>query len=209
MDGVIVDSEVHWKDVEGFFLQSLVPGWSPADQGRIIGLSIYDTHDMLVREYSFEKSLPEFMDLYQEMAEEIYGRKASLIEGFHDLLLLARGKGLPTALASSSRRSWIELLLRRYDLAPLFDVVVSAEDLEGAEGKPSPAIYLHTARLLGVPPSECAVIEDSRNGVISAKRAGMYCIGFRNGFNEEQDLSGADVIVSGYAELDSSVLLGL
>ena len=37
MDGVIVDSELHWKSLEGFFLQSLIPGWTAVDQGRIIG----------------------------------------------------------------------------------------------------------------------------------------------------------------------------
>jgi beta-phosphoglucomutase-like phosphatase (HAD superfamily) len=45
-------------------------------------------------------------------------------------------------------------------------------------------------------------MEDSQNGVLSARRAGMYCIGFRNGFNEDQDISTADVIVNSYAEID-------
>lgn len=208
MDGVIVDSEIHWKSLEGFFLKSLVPTWTDQDQGRIIGLSINDTYALLSGEYGLQKSREEFFALYQEIAREIYGQKAALIEGFHELLLLLKEKGVPLALASSSRKNWIDLLLDRYELRPYFDVVVSAEDLPGGQGKPSPAIYLHTAKLLGVPPEKCIVIEDSRNGVLSAKNAGMYCIGFRNGFNEEQDLSGADTIVNGYKELDSTVLLG-
>ena len=208
MDGVIVDSEIHWKSLEGFFLKSLVPTWTDQDQGRIIGLSINDTYALLSGEYGLQKSREEFFALYQEIAREIYGQKAALIEGFHELLLLLKEKGVPLALASSSRKNWIDLLLDRYELKRYFDVIVSAEDLPGGQGKPSPAIYLHTAKLLGVPPEKCIVIEDSRNGVLSAKNAGMYCIGFRNGFNEEQDLSGADTIVNGYKELDSTVLLG-
>lgn len=199
MDGVIVDSEVHWKDSEGFFLKSLLPGWGPDDQSKIIGISIYDTYDMLAGQYGLNKTREEFMALYQEIAKEIYMEKASLIEGFQELLMLARDKGMSTALASSSRRTWIDMLMERFDLLPFFDATVSIEDLPGANGKPAPDIYLHTAEILGVQPGDCIVIEDSKSGVLSAKRAGMFCIGFRNGFNEDQDLSAADVTVEGYA----------
>jgi HAD superfamily hydrolase (TIGR01509 family) len=209
MDGVIVDSEIHWKTSEGFFLKSLVSQWGPVDQGRITGISIYDTYDLLAREYGLAKSREEFMALYQEMAKDIYLQKASLIEGFRELLILARDKGMRTALASSSRRSWIEMVLGRFDLLPYFDAVVSIEDLPGAKGKPEPDIYLRTAEMLGVQPSECIVIEDSTNGVLSARRAGMFCIGFRNGFNEEQDLSEANVIVEGYRGIQEIADLGL
>lgn len=201
MDGVIVDSELHWKDSEGYFLRSLVPDWSPEDQVKIIGISIYDTYDMLAGEYGLTKTREEFMALYQEMAKEIYTEKAALIEGFRELLLLTREKGICTALASSSRISWVNMVLERFELRPYFDAVVSIEDLPGVNGKPAPDIYLRTAEMLGVEPRECIVIEDSKSGVLSAKRAGMYCIGFRNGFNEEQDISEADVIVEGYAEI--------
>ena len=51
-------------------------------------------------------------------------------------------------------------------------------------------------------PEGCIVIEDSRNGVVSARSAGMFCIGLRNGFNEEQDLSSANLIVNSLKEID-------
>src|SRR5207237_6272674 len=105
------------------------------------------------------------------------------------------------SLASSSPMNWIDIVLDRFHFRSSFAVVVSAEDLPG-EGKPSPAIYLLTAQRLGVKPEKCVVIEDSKNGVLSAKSAGMYCIGFRNGFNQEQDLSQADIIVHGFNQLD-------
>ena len=206
MDGVIVDSELHWKQLEGFFLQSLIPSWTPADQGRIIGLSIHDLYTMLSGEFGLRKSKEEFLELYHEMARDIYNHKVALIPGFLDLLHDLRRNEIPTALASSSTRSWIDMVLDRFDLRPMFDVVVSADELEGGEGKPSPAIYLLTAQKLNVQPARCVVIEDSRNGVLSAKNAGMYCIGFRNGFNDEQDLSAADEIVNSLAEIGGRVM---
>ena len=201
MDGVIVDSELHWKQVEGFFLQSLVPTWGRADQDRIIGLSVHDLYRMLVDEYGVTHSKDDFLDLYHGMARTIYGEKASLIPGFTGLLAALNKDGVPVALASSSPRPWIEIVLDRFRLRDSFQAVVSSDEVQG-EGKPSPAIYLRTARKLGVAPERCVVIEDSRNGVLSARNAGMYCIGFRNGFNDEQDLSAANMVVNGFGELE-------
>src|SRR5438445_13374487 len=101
MDGVIVDSELHWKTLEGYFLQSLVPAWSEADQARIIGLSVHDVYRMLTGEYGVRRSKEEFLALYQGMASEIYGQKAALMEGFLELLAELKRIGVPVPLTSS------------------------------------------------------------------------------------------------------------
>jgi HAD superfamily hydrolase (TIGR01509 family) len=201
MDGVIVDSELHWKSLEGYFLQSLVPTWSAADQGRIIGMSLPNTYKLLKDEYGMEKDEQEFLAQYHIMATEIYKEKAQLLPGFSQTLAHLHKQNIPVAVASSSHRSWIELVLDKFDLQSAFQVVVSADEI-GGKGKPAPDIYLYTANKLGVKPENCTVIEDSQNGVLSAKSAGMFCIGLRNGFNEEQDLSAADVIIEGFRQLD-------
>lgn len=205
MDGVIVDSEIHWKTVEGYFLQSLIPTWSSSDQHKIIGIGVRDLYTQLTNEYGLQKTEEQFLELYQEMADEIYGQKVSLLEGFSDLLATLNTQHIPVALASSSPVSWIDIMLDRFGLRAAFKAVVSADELQG-EGKPSPAIYLLTAERLGISPAACIAIEDSKNGVLSAKNAGMFCIGLRNGFNEEQDLSRADLLISGFPELDKDVL---
>lgn len=208
MDGVIVDSEIHWKTTEGFFLQSIIPGWDIDDQDKIIGLAVHDVYKLLVDTYQLQKTKAQFLELYQEMANEIYGQKVSLIEGFRELLSILNKHNVPVALASSSPKTWIDIVLQRFNLLESFQVVVSADEL-GGEGKPSPAIYLRTAKRLGVRPERCMAIEDSKNGVLSAKNAGMFCIGFRNGFNDEQDLSGADRIIHRFDELNWQTLQDL
>jgi HAD superfamily hydrolase (TIGR01509 family) len=206
MDGVIVDSEIHWKTTEGYFLQSLIPTWNVKDQDRIIGLGVHDLYTLLATTYHLQKTKEEFLAIYQEIANEIYGQKVSLTEGFTEFLSALNNDNIPVALASSSPISWIHIMLERFGLRDSFRVVVSADELEG-EGKPSPAIYLLTAKLLGVRPDRCIAIEDSQNGVLSAKNAEMFCVGFRNGFNEEQDLSRADVVIRRFAEFDWQMLL--
>ena len=201
MDGVIVDSEIHWKTTEGYFLQSLIPGWSMNDQDRIIGLGVHDLYMLLVGTYHLQQTKDQFLAIYQEMAHEIYGQKVSIMEGFAELLLTLNKNNIPVALASSSPGSWIDIMLQRFGLRESFKVVVSADELAGM-GKPSPAIYLLTAKRLGVSPDRCIAIADSTNGVLSAKNAEMFCVGFRNGFNDEQDLSRADMIIRKFSELD-------
>ena len=201
MDGVIVDSELHWKSLEGYFLQSLVPGWTMQDQGKIIGMSLENLYTMLRDEYGMTETEQVFFEQYHAMAEQIYRKKAGLIPGFRETLDRLLALEVPLALASSSPRNWIEIVLDRFDLRPAFRVVVSAGEV-GGKGKPAPDIYLYTAEKLSVRPTDCVVIEDSKNGALSARNAGMFCIGFRNGFNEEQDLSAANVIVEGYSRLE-------
>ncbi|HYO48239.1 MAG TPA: HAD-IA family hydrolase, partial [Chloroflexia bacterium] len=123
-------------------------------------------------------------------------------------LSLLLGSNVKVALASSSPMSWIDIVRDRFDLRDKFDVVVSADELQG-EGKPSPAIYLLTARRIAVQPEECVVIEDSKNGALSATRAGMFCVGIRNGFNDEQDLSAADMLINDFDKLSWETLLSM
>jgi HAD superfamily hydrolase (TIGR01509 family) len=201
MDGVIVDSELHWHSLEGYFLKSLIPTWTAADQGRIIGLSLPNSYSLLKSEYGLQTDEQEFLARYHDMATQIYSEKTELLPGFSRTLAYLQGIKMPLAVASSSHRSWIELVLDKFELHDAFEVVVSADEV-GGKGKPAPDIYLYTAGRLGVKPEECTVIEDSRNGVLSAKSAGMFCIGIRNGFNEEQDISAADVIIEGFGQLD-------
>jgi len=208
MDGVIVDSEIHWKSVEGYYLRQIIPGWTEEDQGRIVGISLDNLFTMLRGEYGYSGSEEEFLETYHANARRIYTEKVQLLPGFETLLVLLHEKGVRLALASSSPRDWIDWMLDRFGLRRAFDITVSAEEIEG-EGKPSPAIYLHTARALGVDPARCVVVEDSRNGVLSARAAGMYCIGLRNGFNDDQDLSGANIVVKGLEEIDWPTLMSL
>jgi HAD superfamily hydrolase (TIGR01509 family) len=82
------------------------------------------------------------------------------------------------ALTSSSNYREIDMVLNHFKIKELFEVIVSAEDVK--IGKPNPEPYIITAKKLLINPSNCLVFEDSKNGVESAKAAGMYCIGIHN-----------------------------
>lgn len=191
MDGVLVDSEHQWKLVEGPFLSALVGRWGDADHDRIVGLNVEDLYLLLVREYGLKQSRDQFMAESEERAVDLYRTKVSLAHDLHDTLQDLSASKIPVAIASSSPRRWIKIVLDRFGLHPRFPVVVSGEDVSNRT-KPFPDIYLRAAELIGVEPGSCVAVEDSSIGVAAAKAAGMYCVAFRSGTNDGQDLSKAD-----------------
>jgi HAD superfamily hydrolase (TIGR01509 family) len=89
-------------------------------------------------------------------------------------LQLLKKDNFPMAIASGSSPEIIEMILSITNIKPYFDVVLSAEEVK--RGKPAPDIFIETAKLLGISPTNCLVLEDSQYGVEAAKSAGMYCI---------------------------------
>jgi beta-phosphoglucomutase-like phosphatase (HAD superfamily) len=95
----------------------------------------------------------------------------------------------------------IELILSKTKLLPYFDVIISGEDVQ--HGKPAPDIFLKAMHHFNESAENCIVLEDAKNGVLAAKAANMFCIGFQNKNSGKQDLSLADVIVHSISEIQS------
>lgn len=87
---------------------------------------------------------------------------------------------VPMAVASNGRRKNVEASLTVTKLRPLFDFLVTAEDVE--RGKPAPDVFLEAARKMGVPAGGCVVFEDSDEGLEGARVAGMRTIDIREYF---------------------------
>jgi len=200
-DGVIVDSEKYWEKIENDAYQKIIPSnWTEEDHHRIVGMNFLDLYHLLTKEYNLQMDQEEFFSLSRTCAQKVYAQ-CTLIDGVQEFITSVSSHHIPLAIASSSRSEWILEVLNRFNLEKVFQTIASSEDLQPGEGKPAPTIFLKAAEKIGIDPQRCVVIEDSTNGVISAKCAGMYCIGFRNGVNDDQDLSQADEVISGFHEL--------
>lgn len=125
--------------------------------------------------------------------------------GIHRLVDEAHERGLLTAIVTSASRWWVEAHLRRLGLDEDWDRIFSA-DRDRVRAKPAPTLYLEAAHALGVEPEEAVAVEDSPNGVLAARRAGMQVVAFPNPITESMDLGEADAVV---ADLDGLGLDGL
>ncbi|SDI48641.1 HAD family hydrolase [Alteribacillus bidgolensis] len=94
--------------------------------------------------------------------------------GVKNYLNEAKRLGLHIGLASSSNYQWVSTHLKNLGLFPFFKCIKTSDDVENV--KPDPSLYLEAAKCLQVDPKECIVFEDSANGALAAKKAGMSCV---------------------------------
>lgn len=116
-----------------------------------------------------------------------------LLPGVREVLGQARDLSLPCAVASSSSREWVEDWLRRHAIRAAFACVYTAEDV--AATKPAPDLFLAAAGCLGVAPGACLVFEDSPNGILAARAAGMRCVLVPGAITRQLALPPADLVL--------------
>jgi HAD superfamily hydrolase (TIGR01509 family) len=125
--------------------------------------------------------------------------------GVVDLARAAREDGMKVGVASSSSRDWVMGHLARLGIVDLFDCLRCRDDVEHV--KPEPDLYLAALDCLGVTAAEAVAIEDSPNGVMAAKRAGLRCVAVPNRITVGLDLSQADLRLSSLADVTLPLLL--
>lgn len=113
-------------------------------------------------------------------------------------LMQIKRLGIPVALATSSRRAKMEMVMEKLGLLDYFDAVVTGGDV--SEGKPAPDIFLLAAEKLGVSPPSIIVFEDASNGVKAAKNAGMKCVALASHLNKDS-LKEADLVIDTFQDL--------
>jgi HAD superfamily hydrolase (TIGR01509 family) len=140
------------------------------------------------------------------------GRELELLEleplrpGVREYLDRARTLGLSVAIVSSASRSWIDDNLQRLGLVDGWAAVVCA-DGDTTRCKPSPALYVEALETLQVDASEAIAFEDSPNGIIAARAAGIFCVAFPNDVTSALDLSEADLLVESLEDVPLDDLL--
>jgi HAD superfamily hydrolase (TIGR01509 family) len=205
LDGLLLDTEQVWDEVREALVRGRGGRWHERAQADMMGMSSPEWSRYMHDELGLTEA-PEAIsaEVVRLMAAR-YRERLPLIDGAVEAVerLAARW---PLGLASSSNRELIDLALSESGLAKHFRVTVSSEEV--ARGKPAPDVYLEAARRLGVEPSACAAIEDSRSGILSASAAGMRVVAIPNRHFPpgEEALAAADVVLDALAELTPEVV---
>jgi HAD superfamily hydrolase (TIGR01509 family) len=145
---------------------------------------------------------------WQALNERRYAHEIELIEaeelrpGIVEYLAAAKRHRLKRAIVSSSTRPWVDMHLERLEEAVGWDAICTA-DGDPARAKPSPTLYLEALDALDVAASEAVAFEDSPNGVLAAKAAGVFCVAVPNEVTRELglDAAGADLVLDSLADL--------
>jgi len=206
-DGLILDTEEpiyrSWLEVYEAHGQEL-----PFERWvQIVGSSTIGFHPQHHLEERLGRPLPK------EVLDRRIGRRTEmvlankLLPGVVEHLDAARASGLKVGVASSSTRDWVLGHLVRLGILDRFDCLRCRDEV--ANVKPEPDLYLAVLECVGVAASEAIAIEDSPNGVLAAKRAGMRCVAVPNSITARLDLGQADVVLGSLAEVTLAELLRL
>jgi HAD superfamily hydrolase (TIGR01509 family) len=149
----------------------------------------------------------------EALNERRYAHEIAMIEaeelrpGIEDYFAAARREGLKRAIVSSSSRRWVDMHLERLEEAVGWDAICTA-DGDPARAKPSPTLYLEALAALDVRAREAVAFEDSPNGVLAAKAAGVFCVAIPNEVTRDLGLdeAGADLVLDSLAELPPETL---
>jgi HAD superfamily hydrolase (TIGR01509 family) len=204
-DGLILDTEEpvyrSWLEVYQAHGEEL-----PFERWvQIVGSTTTGFHPQHHLEERLGRALPK------EVLDRRIGRRTELVlaqkllPGVVSHIDQAKGMGLKVGVASSSTAEWVRGHLARLGILEQFDCLRCRDDV--ANAKPEPDLYVAVLDCLGVAASDAFAIEDSPNGVMAAKRAGLRCVAIPNSITAKLDLSGADVLLRSLAEITLADLL--
>jgi sugar-phosphatase len=176
MDGLMIDSEPLWQKSEFKVFSSVGLELTPEMCQQTQGLKINEMVQYWYNRYPWKDSVT-CKDVEQQIIEELaYNIRESgkLMPGVLEAIHLFDEKSLPLGIASSSPMKIIEQVVNTFDLKNNFDVLRSADS--ETYGKPHPAVYINTCSELNTSPEYSLALEDSFNGLLSAKCAKMNTI---------------------------------
>jgi HAD superfamily hydrolase (TIGR01509 family) len=177
LDGLLLDTEQVWDEVREALTRERGGRWHERAQADMMGMSSTEWSRYMHDELGLSEPPDELNRLVVERMQERYRDELPLVDGAVEAVRRV-GARWPLGLASSSNRPLIDLALELMGLVNLFRATVSSEEVQ--RGKPAPDVYLEAAGRLGVRPETVVAIEDSANGIRSAKAARMGVIAIPN-----------------------------
>jgi HAD superfamily hydrolase (TIGR01509 family) len=174
LDGVIVDTEPWWHEVRVAWAAARGLAWEEADSRACMGRNSREWSEVMRARLDLADPPAETERAIVEALVARYAAEAvPVVPGAPEAVARAAAR-VPVAIASSAHPAVIRAALAATGLGAVFSAIVSSDDVPA--GKPAPDVYLEAVRRLGIDPGRCLVVEDSFNGVVAARAAGMRVV---------------------------------
>lgn len=208
MDGTIIMSDHAYRKA---IYQALAKHkiFVPRDQEyalekKIMGLGLDNMATELSKEFNLKISPAKLRKEIEKPVHKHLPENTHLLEGFDVFHQSLREHGVPSAIATNSDRTSFDILIKRFCFDGIFGKhLYCSNDVKGVL-KPNPAIFLHSAAMVGMEPHQCVVFEDSLVGLMAAKGAGMKCVLIKNAKNHDI-LHLADAVIENYGEAIAAI----
>jgi HAD superfamily hydrolase (TIGR01509 family) len=207
LDGLLIDSESVWDEARREYVAQHGGRWRDGATRAMMGMSSVEWSRYVRDQLDVDRPAETISTEVADRVSELYRERLPLLPGARDAVTRLAARW-PLGLASSSNREVIDLVLELAGLDSAFEATVSSEEV--GRGKPAPDVYLEAARRLAVQPAACTAIEDSHNGILSARAAGMRVIAVPNSEFPPCDeaLDAAAHVLDSLGELDVDTVDG-
>jgi HAD superfamily hydrolase (TIGR01509 family) len=194
LDGVVFDTEPQYSVFWGAQCREFHPE-HPGLEHEIKGQTLVQIYDAWFSDELAEQQplITERLNKFEQQMDYIY------VPGFEEYISQLRGKGVKTAVVTSSNQPKMEAVYQSHpEFRSMFDAILTSEDFE--RSKPDPDCYLKAAQRLGVEVEDCVVFEDSFNGLKSGRAAGMYVVGLSTTNPAEAIRPYCDEVIANYVK---------
>lgn len=198
MDGTLIEStEADYLAWKSLFADYNIP-FTFQEYQPMLGTKSVDVINarLKLNDEELAKALQQKMAYFKEV---ITNNGISIVPFADELFKNLQKYPVKIALATSSRREKMKLLMEKVGFLPYFDVIVTGEEVHN--GKPAPDIFLLAAERLQLSPEDCVVVEDTVNGVKAAKNANMKCVAITTSQTADL-LHQADLVIDTYEKGD-------
>lgn len=186
MDGLLIESEEYWDRARAKFVKKHGGEWNESDQKNVIGLNSSEWAGYIKKKFKInepeEKIISKvkklILGLYRTQGIPFIGEAVKILKTLARKRIPPHKKCYPIAIATSSPKEVVNFVLKKSGLDDYVSIILSSDEVK--RGKPYPDVYLKTAQLLEEKPGNILVFEDSPNGVLAAKAAGMTVIAVPN-----------------------------
>ena len=201
MDGVIVNSEpLHHKAYKKMFAEFKLNVSNNLYES-FTGQSTFSICKQLCEMFKLNDDPNSLVLSKRKHFKIIFDNDSSfqMIDGALELIKNYFNNNLTLVLASSASMTNIDRIFKKFDLNKFFKAKISGANLK--ESKPNPEIFIKAAKMTGFKKEECIVIEDSTNGIIAAKSAGIYCVGYNSYNSKNQNYDNANLVINELGEI--------
>ena len=153
---------------------------------------------LMIEEHALKATVEELLAETDEIFPEILQTRLMPMPGLVELLAALEAHQVPKAIATSSRRLFVDRVLSPFGFHPRFSFILTSEDI--VHGKPDPEIYLKAAQRHNVAPAEMLVLEDSQNGCRAAVAAGAIAVAVPGDHSRGHDFTGAALVAQTLAD---------
>jgi HAD superfamily hydrolase (TIGR01509 family) len=207
LDGLMFNTEELYQEVGAELLRRRGYEFTQELLEQMMGRPSHIALQLMIDTHTLKATVQELLAETDEIFPEILRTRLAPMPGLVELLDTLERHSIPKGIATSSRRSFVERVLGKFDYQLRFSPILTSEDI--TEGKPHPEIYLKAADRLKIMADQMLVLEDSANGCRAAVSAGAITIAVPGPHSRKHDFTGAKLIADTLRDERVYGLLGI